>query len=216
MTAIFNARSQRDILDLIEAYPLAWLIAGGPTSMARVALPLFAEVSSSGCLESLVGHIPLKHPAHSVLATAPVVLVLFSGPNGYASPSWYPDRQSAPTWLYASAELEARLSFSDALTDHALNELVSRMEARHDGDWSTAELLDRYDRLRAHVVGFKAEILSVSSRFKFAQDEPPEIAYATQAHLQQGDLKEWVRRFNNDRLVWGDSGEASRAGKADK
>jgi len=214
MMAPHEPASARDVLDLIEAYPLAWLVAGGPARTARVALPLFAETGDEGRLQSLVGHIPLKHPACHALATAPVVLVLFSGPNGYASPSWYPDRTSAPTWLYASAEIETRLAFCDALTDYALKELVSRMEARHGGNWETAEMADRYDRLKAHVVGFRAEVLSVASRFKFNQDEPEDIAQATLDHLQQGALKSWVYRFNRGRLSEAEGAPGTSHGKA--
>ncbi|MGE6696380.1 FMN-binding negative transcriptional regulator [Hyphomonas sp. NPDC076900] len=213
MTSPFNPVSGRDLIDLVLACPLAWLVTVDASGATRVALPLFAETDDAQNLKGLVGHIPLAHPARQSLAAASKVLILFSGPNGYASPSWYPDRTSAPTWLYASAEIEARLNFDDMITDYALKGLVSRMEAYHGGDWTTAEMGERYEKLKSQVIGFKAEILSVKSCFRFGQNESDDISRAMAEYARPATLRAWVRRFNAGRTGAGKAASDAGAGK---
>ena len=66
--------------------------------------------------------------------------------------------------------------------------------------WSHAALGDRYDRMIAAIIAFRADIVAMSGRFKLGQDEMlPRLREILSAHPDQA-LVSWMRRFNAARL----------------
>lgn len=201
MSHPFSTWTDADVADLIAAYPLAWIVSGGPAGFHATPAPLLADLDEEGRLVSLTGHLARSNSHVEALGQDGRALVLFTGPHGYVSPSWMADRTQAPTWNYAVLRIEAHIRFGIVSVEEALERLSDVMEAGRPNAWAPAEMGERYGRLSRGVVAFRAEILKLDGRFKLGQDEredvyPDIMAGLGQAEPGQGDLTDWMRRFN--------------------
>lgn len=85
------------IADLINHFGFGLLIS--PT-LEATHLPLLYEAADDG-QEYLYGHIA-KANGHWQQLDGQQVLVVFSGPHSYISPTWYANSPAVPTWNYAA------------------------------------------------------------------------------------------------------------------
>jgi transcriptional regulator len=204
LSSPFEEYDDRDVIDLINAYPLASLVScnGG---YAVSSLPLLVETDDAGRPISLLGHIPKANPQVPILSEQPRTLVLFSGPEGYMSPEYVTTtRDWAPTWSFAVVRIVADVVLDDGLTSEAIEKLVSFMEKGRPQPWSIGEMGDRYDQLKQRVIGFRATIVSVEARFKLAQDERPEVLSSILERLDKTELVHWMQRCNMNRIQHGE------------
>ena len=192
----FAPASSRDVADLIEAYPLAWVVSHGADGFGATPLPLLADCDETGAVVRLVGHMARANPQFRQLEADPRALVLFEGPQGYMSPSWVSDRTWAPTWNYAAVRFEVDIRFTPEATDRAVARLVAKMEAGRERSWSSAEMGPRYERLREAIIAFEADVRSTRARFKLGQDERPEVLDELMAGSPDAELSRWMSRFN--------------------
>jgi hypothetical protein len=89
----YRPRSRRDVVALIDAYPLGWVIS---RDFEATLLPLLAETDDEGGLCALLGHVPVSNPQRLTLERDPDVLILFLGANGYISPRLVSDPRGVP------------------------------------------------------------------------------------------------------------------------
>jgi transcriptional regulator len=183
-TMSFLPGSARDVVALIAAHPLAWVVS---RDFDATPLPLLAECDDEGRLVSLFGHCSRRNPQVAVLERDPAVLILFSGPQGYVSPTLVSNSQWGATWNYAAVRIVADLQFVPAETDASVRRLAEHLEA--DGAWSVDAMGERYDLLIEHIVAFRATVRSCEATFKLGQDET------------DGTFAEIVRNHPNADLV---------------
>lgn len=201
MTYQFDSRSSDNIRTLIDTFPLAWLVSMDTSGeMLSGQLPLVPLPEEGGEVTGLLGHMSRENPLVSRFRDHPRAAVLFQGPDAYVSPSWYANRDSAPTWLYVNATCIVDIALREDLTDHALNRLVERMERSRPERWSLAEIRHRYHLLQQRVIAFTATIRKTKVRFKLAQEEPPEVVRDTIEALGSHAIVDWLRSINADRL----------------
>jgi transcriptional regulator len=196
----FEKYQPQDLRDLIGEFPLAWVrAANGEASL----LPLIGLFDPAGRLEQLIGHFALSNPLHAALAEDRRASILFTGPQGYVSPSHAGRRNWGPTWTYAQARMEAEVSIEPDLTPEALDILIDHVERARPRPWSAEELGPRYDQLIGHIVGFRARVTSAKARFKLGQDEDLPTLRTILGKLEDPVLVRWMTRFNRARLAIG-------------
>ena len=81
----FAQWTDRDIVDLIDQFPLAWVVSGKPGFNAT-PLPILVETDETGRPTCLIGHFAKSNPQVGQIRAEPRTLFLFSGPHGYVSP----------------------------------------------------------------------------------------------------------------------------------
>lgn len=195
----FDRWTDRDIIDLVAAYPLAWVVSAS-SGFAATPLPILLETDESGRPASLIGHFAKSNYQVDQVRADPRTLFLFSGPNAYISPELVSTtRNWAPTWNYAIARIVADIAFDETFNDAALDRLVECMEAGRAEPWNKSYLGPRYERMRGAIVAFRAPIVSIEARFKLGQDERAEVFADIANHYDGQDLGEWMHRFNPDR-----------------
>jgi transcriptional regulator len=195
----FEQWTDRDVIDLIEHFPLAWVVTGN-MSFSATPLPILVEADESGRPAYLVGHFAKSNPQVEMIQTDPRTLFLFTGPHGYVSPELVTTtRNWGPTWNYATARIIADIEFDENLNDEALERLVGKMEEGRKLPWTRAELGPRYDRMKRAIIAFRASIVGIEARFKLGQDERPEVLSDLLTGFGDSDLATWMRRFNPDR-----------------
>jgi transcriptional regulator len=173
----FKEKNAQRLFRLIEHYPLGNLIYVTPGGMEATPLPFLVQGLSeaTACLQA---HAPLANPLSSV-PDGTEVLVIFSGPQGYVSPGWYPskarDHKAVPTWNYATVQVRGALRLQRN-TDWVRGQ-IDRLTALYERDmpqpWSTAEAPPGYiDTLASHLVGVEIEVRQIIGKFKLSQNQP--------------------------------------------
>ncbi len=172
----FAARDDTQITRLITDNQLAWIISRDNPNTAT-PLPLRPERVENGRLVSLIGHYARSNPQVAQLQNEPHATLLFMGPNGYVSPSWFADRTQAPTWNYACANFDARIEFLDNHDDldRIVRDLVDAMEANRENRWRIEEMHARYEQLLLRIIPFRAHVLDIHAKFKLGQDERDDV-----------------------------------------
>jgi transcriptional regulator len=195
MSGSFDSQDGADLARLIDAHPLAWVMALGDPALAT-PMPVLLERGVDGAPLSLLGHLPLAHPLVGALRVDPRALLLFQGPHAYITPGWLSEKDWAPTWNFAVAKVSATVVLDDGLTDEALRRIVAHMEQGRPDPWTPAHMGARYETLKRHVIGFRATITSFSARFKLGQDERSAVFEEIVAGLGDHPVAAWMKDFS--------------------
>ena len=195
---VFDAEPQ-DIVALIAAYPLAWVVSGGPGDFAASPLPLLGETDVEGRIVSLFGHFARSNPQVAALERDPRATILFQGPQGYISPTLVSNPTWGATWNYAVARFEVDIAFLPEETGESVWQLARAVEKDNVPPWTPAAMAHRYDELIQHIVAFRATVRADSVRFKLGQDERPETFDEIVRGLGEGDLAAWMTRMARNR-----------------
>lgn len=188
-----------DLAALIAAYPLAWVVSGGPEDFASTPLPLLAEIGGDGRIAALFGHFALSNPQVAQLRRSPRATILFQGPQGYISPSLVSNPTWGATWNYAVARFEVEIAFVPDETGDAVWRLAAALERDDPPRWTPAAMEGRYDQLIRHIIAFRATVHRSSARFKLGQDEQAETFDEIVQGLGETELAAWMTRMAHDR-----------------
>ncbi|WP_293748042.1 FMN-binding negative transcriptional regulator [uncultured Paraglaciecola sp.] len=102
------------------------------------------------------------------------VLVIFTGPHAYISPSWYKTQPAVPTWNYTAVHaygVASLLNPQETLT--AVDEVVKKYEPQLlvSRDIVTDQIKQK---LLAGIVGFKVELTTIEGQLKLGQNRSQE------------------------------------------
>lgn len=172
----FIPRSDAEVTLLVTRYPLAWMVSRNNPNTA-ILLPLRPERIENDRVVTLTGHCGRTNPQVASLQKAPRATLLFMGPNGYVSPSWFSDRTQAPTWNYASINYDVDIEFLDnhADLDRIVRDLVETMENGLPNQWRIEEMHGRYELLLKRIIPFRAHVRAINAKFKLGQDERDDV-----------------------------------------
>lgn len=178
--------SPEDIDNLVANYPFSLLVSGVATTLSATPLPLLLERDTNGTI-TLFGHFARANPHVAELEKQPEALVIFQGPHGYISPSWYHDRTQAPTWNFATVHFSVRVEFlrTTEATRNVVEKLSAAMESGRPQAWNPADMGERYERLLPAIIAFRAHVLETRAKFKLGQNERLDVLEDAIAGLRQ-------------------------------
>ncbi|MEL7547371.1 MAG: FMN-binding negative transcriptional regulator [Pseudomonadota bacterium] len=172
----FQVKDHEKLLALIQAHPLATLACNGEAGPVIAHVPLVAEIQA-GKIHALVGHVARANPIWQS-AKGALGVAVFSGPDAYVSPGYYPSKQAhgkvVPTWNYVRVEARGRFTiesepvkmraYIDPPTDH--------MEQPRRDSWSTKDAPDAYiNQLSQAIVGVRLDIVQIEGVWKLSQNK---------------------------------------------
>jgi transcriptional regulator len=170
----FEETDSKRIRDLIEAYPLATLIAASNDGLVVNHLPMIWCGD-----DELVGHVALANELHHVVPSGANVVAVFQGADAYISPNWYPSKQEhhrhVPTWNYCAVHVHGRLTFSHEVP--AKGAAVAMLTRRHENrlhgidGWKMSEAPKDYlQEMLDAIVAFKLKAERIEAKFKLSQN----------------------------------------------
>lgn len=119
---------------------------------------------------TLIGHMASKNPQWRSFESSPEVLVVFSGPHGYVSPTVYGTDPAVPTWDYAAVHVIGRVELMDDALE-VVERTVAAAEASRSPSWEpTPASRERFRALLPGVVAFRVHVRTQQSVFKLSQD----------------------------------------------
>ena len=123
----------------------------------------------------LEGHMAKANPQWQQME-GQEVLVVFSGPHAYISPTWYEADNVVPTWNYVAVHAYGlcRLVQEPASVADILGKTVERYERGMPRPWTVDRSTDFFAKLAAMVVGFRVDITRLEGKWKLNQNHPQE------------------------------------------
>jgi transcriptional regulator len=171
----FKETDHAQLIVQIEACSLALLITDGESGMRANHVPLLLTQQKGNA--TLHGHLAKANPQWRDLATGTPALVVFSGPDAYVSPGFYPSKVHnpavVPTWNYISVQARGTPEVFDA--PERLYALVAALTQRHEAGraepWSIKDAPTAYiqSMLKA-IVGFSIPVEQLQGKRKLSQN----------------------------------------------
>lgn len=138
-------------------------------SLTGTHLPFYL-CTEEGEIGALYSHFARANPHWKELQSAQV-LIIFSGPHSYISPSWYSQTPAVPTWNYAAVHAYGVVSLLD---DGQTIEAVENITCKYEPELLITKdiLTDAYrDKLLSGIVGFKVELTHLEGQSKIGQNK---------------------------------------------
>ncbi len=163
---------------LVRAHPLAtWIVQHqGELLVNHIPLLLDADRGEHG---TLVGHVARANPVWQALAAGALSVAVFTGPQAYVSPNWYPSKhahgKAVPTWNYSVVHAHGvPQAFEDP---QRVLDVVSRLTQVHEAGqalpWQVSDApADYIARLLQAIVAVEIPVQRWEGRWKVSQNRP--------------------------------------------
>ena len=169
--AAFAAPDDDAVAALIAAYPLATLVTGD-----LHASPLPLRLVRDGDALVLRGHLARANQ-HTAALHGQAALAIFTGPQAYVSPSYYPSKAAhgrvVPTWNYVTVHAHGTAHLIDDAT--WVRDLVTALtddHERHRGTpWAVSDApTDYLDGMMRAIVGVELRDVRLVGKWKLSQN----------------------------------------------
>jgi transcriptional regulator len=163
------------IHDIIQQHSFGTLVSSGPNGLEATHLPFLLD-RTRGEKGMLLAHMADFNAHWRHLEAASEVLVIFSGPHTYISPTWYTSRRNVPTWNYVAVHAYGRVKLVEEknLIDQ-WSRMASKYEQQRPQGWSLQELPEKQLRSFLDVcVGFEIEVTRLLCQRKLSQNRSSE------------------------------------------
>ena len=186
-----SAFRQDDLAELhaqLQASPFALLTSAGATGVQASHLPLLLA-PDEGEFGTLYGHFARANPHWRDLQDDAEALAVFSGPDAYISPGWYPAKAEhgkvVPTWNYIAVHARGPVELIEE--PERLLQIVSRLSDQHESGrerpWAVSDAPREYiDSMLRAIVGFALPIRRLEGKWKLGQNR----SAADQAGVRDG------------------------------
>lgn len=155
------------IAALIEAHPLATLVATGTDGLQAHHIPLLL-IRHGGDHGTLVGHVA-RNNDRWVSAEGSDVLAIFQTADAYITPNWYPSKgethEVVPTWNYAVVHDDEKW------TRGVVGRLTQAMERSSPVPWKMGDAPQEYLReMLGNIVGIEIPVRRIVGKWKASQN----------------------------------------------
>jgi transcriptional regulator len=148
---------------IVRAHPFATIVT---SDLRATHMPCLVDEEADGL--AILSHVARADPASAALGGP--VLMVFQGPHGYVSASWYAE-DTIPTWNHITLHVRGVPElFADALP--VLRRTVDRFEAAVERPWSLDRMGDTAREMADQVVAFRLPADSWHAEAKLSQDKP--------------------------------------------
>lgn len=174
--ADFAEHRTEELHRILRAHPLGALVTHTPGGLDANHIP-FELDAAQGPHGTLQGHIARANPLRTAGLDGANVLVIFRGPQGYISPSWYPSKpethRHVPTWNYEVVHVHGRLRIVE--DEKFVRGVVARLTRRHEAGepvpWKMGDAPpDFLQQVLGMIAGIEVEITRLEGKRKLGQN----------------------------------------------
>lgn len=161
----------------MRLHPLGTLVTAGPAGIVASLVPFIVRTGPAG--EVLCAHLAKGNAQIAELRAQAPTSVLFHGPQGYVSPSWYPTKQEhgkvVPTWNYIVVQAwGVPVIRDDAEWIRAqIGDLTSLAEEGRTEPWAIEDAPANFlnGQLKG-IVGLEIPVSRIEGKWKLSQNQP--------------------------------------------
>jgi transcriptional regulator len=195
----FEQEDEHKLFELVSRFPLATFVVSSDAGIVANHFPMLVTSDR----HTLQAHIPRGNEIWRQFDGAKEALAVFTGPDAYVSPGWYPSKKRhgkvVPTWNYAAVHIYGApcVRHEDEWKLQHLNELTHRHEGGQALPWQvtdapvefTAMLLDQ-------IVGIEMPIARLEGKWKISQNRSAEDQAGVIAGMAEDNgVKELMQRL---------------------
>jgi len=186
------SESRPEVLDsFIAANSLAAVVTLSSQGIVANHVPLLFK-RQQGNQGVLTGHVSRANPMWRDYDQTTEVLAIFTGPQRYISPNWYPSKAEhgrvVPTWNYMVVHAYGHMrTFDDrARLEELLIALTDTHESMFARPWKVGDAPAPYvDGLMKAIVGIEIELTRLEGKWKLSQNRPAKDREAVATHLRE-------------------------------
>ena len=185
-----KAFKQEDIdeaIKFIETYPFGILISIAEQKPIATHLPFV--VKRNGAYITLYTHLSKANTQHSTF-TQDKVLIIFSEPHTYISPTLYEHQQNVPTWNYIAVHIYGKVTIANT-NEEKLEILQQQIKTYEPSFKQQFEQLDStYTQgLLDGIVALKIEVDELQCKEKLSQNKSQRDRASIQQKLADSNDK---------------------------
>ena len=188
LPAHFAQHDAQRLHTLMREHPLAALVTVQNGEATADHVPLEFDATT----QTLRGHVARANPLWRA-AAGQRVLAVFSGPQAYVSPSWYPSKAAThkvvPTWNYTVVHAHGSLTaVEEAPWLHALvSGLTRHHETPRDDPWAVSDApADYVQQMLRAIVGIEIVVDRLVGKWKISQNRSEADRLGVAAGLVKG------------------------------
>jgi transcriptional regulator len=178
------------LADFIRQQSFAAVVSTTGAGLIASHLPLVLDASET----VLRGHVARANEHWRAIENGAETVAIFSGPNAYVTPSWYPSKhetgRAVPTWNYIVVHAHGTMRAVDdrAWLGELVAELTDQHEARFEKPWAVADApADFIDNLLSGIVGVEITITRMQGVWKVSQNRVERDRLGVKAGLSNPD-----------------------------
>ena len=169
----FAQTDHEEVLRFLRVYSFATLCSVDDQNVPFAThLPILVADSTPGQIV-LEGHVA-RGNSQWRHADGKQVLVMFTGPHHYVSPTWYEESCTVPTWNYLA--VHATGVFHALHDADSLRRIVARTTEVYEADMPTPWRPDAnvVESMLGGIVGFRVEVRTLEAKWKLNQNHSRE------------------------------------------
>lgn len=173
----FREDDPAELRRIIRAARLSTLVTSTAEGLVATPLPLFLD-ETEGEFGTLYGHLAKANPQWRLEATGDA-LAIFTGPDAYVTPSWYPSKRehgkAVPTWNYVAVHAYGPAEFfeDEARLLDAVTRLTDLYEKPRAEPWAVTDAPEKFLQAQLRgIVGIRIPIARIEGKRKMSQNRP--------------------------------------------
>jgi transcriptional regulator len=172
--------------DFMDEFSFVDLITASPT-LRITHIPCFID-RAKGEYGTIFGHISRNNEQMKAFDGVQQAVIVFRGPHGYISPSWYTKSDLAvPTWNFGVVHASGKLQPIAEKTElHGLlAKLINKNEDYSKSKYDFAKLPDSYiNGMLGGIIGFEMKIELLEGKFKLGHERNEADRNSMLSHLK--------------------------------
>jgi transcriptional regulator len=178
--------------DFMDEFAFVDVITVSPT-LRITHIPSVLD-RTAGAYGTIFGHISAQNPQRAAFDGKQTAVIVFRGPQGYISPTWYAQTEATPTWNFSVVHASGRptpITGADR-TRELLSRLIAKFERSvGSSGYDLSKLPEEYvSRMMGGIAPFRMEIEGLEGKFKLGQERTEGDKQGVLAHLRQGGYRE--------------------------
>jgi transcriptional regulator len=183
---------RKSLHDFMDEFAFVDVVTVSPT-LRITHIPSVLD-RTAGAYGTIFGHVSAQNPQRAAFDGKQTAVIVFHGPQGYISPTWYAQTEATPTWNFSVVHASGRPT---AITDPAqTRELLARLIAKFEravgsSGYDLSKLPESYvSRMMGGIAPFRMEVEALEGKFKLGQERSEGDKRGVLAHLQKGGYRE--------------------------
>jgi transcriptional regulator len=177
--------------EFMDEYAFVDLVTSAPT-LRITHIPVILD-RTTGAYGKIMGHVSRQNPQSQAFDGRQTGVIVFRGPHGYISPTWYAKKEAVPTWNFAVVHATGRpVAITDKEALHKLlGRLIEKFESTEGSGYDFSKLPESYvSPMLGGIVGFEMQIESLEGKFKLGQERSDTDKQGLLEHLGQARRRE--------------------------
>lgn len=166
----FENNDKIKLYDFIKRNSFGILFSQEENGPFATHLPFLIDEKKGG-VDVLIGHMAKPNPQWKYLNNKEV-LVIFSGPHAYISPTWYNEDNTVPTWNYIAVHVYGTVRIINEKEEmvELMEKTVNVYESTMPNPWK-AQFDNKFiDGLMNGIVGFEISVNKIEGKWKLNQN----------------------------------------------